>query len=47
VSAGGLILLGEALAMFDVFDGVVVPEPGALSLLGLAGLLALKRRRRQ
>jgi hypothetical protein len=37
---------GEAMAMFDVFNGVVIPEPGALSLLGL-GLLALKRRRRQ
>jgi autotransporter-associated beta strand protein len=34
-----------ALAMFDVFDGVVVPEPSALGLLGL-GVLALRRRRR-
>jgi hypothetical protein len=35
----------EALAMFDVFDGVVVPEPGALGLLALAGLVGLRRRR--
>jgi autotransporter family porin len=35
----------EALAMFDVFDGVVIPEPAGLSLLSLAGLALLRRRR--
>jgi hypothetical protein len=35
----------EAMAMFDVFDGVVVPEP-ALGLVGLAGLVIQRRPRR-
>jgi T5SS/PEP-CTERM-associated repeat protein len=36
----------EALGMFDVFDGVVVPEPGVVGLIGF-GLLALKRDRQR
>jgi hypothetical protein len=35
----------EALAMFDVFNGVVIPEP-AVGLIGLLGLAGLRRRRR-
>jgi MYXO-CTERM domain-containing protein len=42
--AGGSMSFEEALAMFDVFEGVVVPEPSALGLVGL-GMLALRRRR--
>jgi hypothetical protein len=41
---GGGMSFEEALAMFDVFDGVVIPEPSALGLIGL-GMLALRRRR--
>jgi MYXO-CTERM domain-containing protein len=36
----------EAMAMFDSFNGVVVPEP-AWTALGLIGLLALRRRSAQ
>jgi hypothetical protein len=43
---GGGMSFQEALAMFDVFEGVVVPEPAAAGLLGMAGLMALRRRRR-
>jgi hypothetical protein len=35
----------EALAMFDVFDGVVVPEAGVAGLLLGFGVLGLRRRR--
>jgi hypothetical protein len=34
----------EAMRMFDVFGDVVVPEAGCIWLLGLAGLLARRRR---
>jgi hypothetical protein len=37
--------LAEALAMFDVFDGAVVPEPAGVSLLALAGAVLLRRRK--
>jgi hypothetical protein len=43
-TGGGGMSFEEALAMFDVFNGVVVPEPAALGLVGL-GLLAIRRRR--
>jgi hypothetical protein len=35
----------EAMAMFDVFHGVVIPEPAHLWLLSLIGVTALRRRR--
>jgi hypothetical protein len=41
---GSGMSFAEELAMFDVFDGVVVPEPAALGLVGL-GVLGLRRRR--
>jgi hypothetical protein len=34
----------EALAMFDTFDGVVVPEPGVGALL-IVAVAGLRRRR--
>jgi hypothetical protein len=34
------------MALFDVFDGVFVPEPGVVGLMGF-GLLALKRDRQR
>jgi hypothetical protein len=37
----------EALALFDVFDGVVIPEPGAAELLLGLGVLGMRRRRRR
>jgi hypothetical protein len=33
----------EALAMFDVFDGVEVPEPSCLAVLAVGGLLLRRR----
>jgi hypothetical protein len=44
--AGGGMSFEEALAMFDVFEGVVVPEPSVLGvlLLGSAGTLLRRRR---
>jgi hypothetical protein len=45
VSGGSSISFAEAMAMFDVFDGVVVPEPGAVGMIGL-GMLMLMRRRK-
>jgi fibronectin-binding autotransporter adhesin len=44
-TSGGGMSFAEALAMFEVFNGVVIPEPSALGLVGL-GALALRRRRR-
>jgi T5SS/PEP-CTERM-associated repeat protein len=46
VSGGSNTSFAEVMAMFDVFDGVVVPEPAGLGLLGLAGILFLRRSRR-
>jgi hypothetical protein len=43
--ANPTMTFAEALAMFDVFSGIVIPEPASLSLLGMAGLLAMRRRR--
>jgi hypothetical protein len=37
----------EALAMFDAFAGVVVPEPVGLGLVAMAGVLSLRRRFRR
>jgi hypothetical protein len=37
-------LFSQALEMFDLFDRVEIPEPTGISLLGLVGLLALRRR---
>jgi hypothetical protein len=50
--AGGMSF-GEAMGRFDtfdklsasLFDGVVVPEPGAVGLLGMVGVMVLRRRR--
>jgi hypothetical protein len=42
--SGGGVRLDEALALFDVLDGVVVPEPAAAGLLGMVGMLLLRRR---
>jgi hypothetical protein len=44
-TSGGGMSFEEALAMFDVFEGVVVPEPAAAGLLGLGALLLGRRRR--
>jgi autotransporter-associated beta strand protein len=43
--AGGGMSFEEALAMFDVFSGVVIPEPAALGLLGLGALFQRRRHR--
>jgi hypothetical protein len=34
----------QAMAMFDVFNGIVIPEPAAACLVAVAGLLAIRRR---
>jgi hypothetical protein len=45
-NGGAPISFGEAMALFDVFNGVVVPEPGAVVLvLSTMGLLGRPRRR--
>jgi hypothetical protein len=46
---GGMegIPLAEALSMFDAFDGVVIPEPSAMALVGLSGLLLRRRSRHE
>jgi hypothetical protein len=45
-AGGSSMSFEEAMAMFDVFNGVVVPEPAAAGML-LFGLGALGRRRRR
>jgi autotransporter-associated beta strand protein len=42
-----LMTFDQALAQFSVFEGVVVPEPGSLSLLALGGVGLMGRRRRR
>jgi autotransporter-associated beta strand protein len=42
---GAAMSFDEAMAMFDVFDGVVVPEPAAIGLAPMIGLLAMRKRR--
>jgi hypothetical protein len=37
---------GESVAFNGIFGMLIIPEPGALALLGLAGLLSRGRRRR-
>jgi hypothetical protein len=44
VGGGSTMSFEDAMAMFDAFNGVVIPEPGVLSLLGMTGLLVLRRR---
>jgi hypothetical protein len=43
--AGSSMNFQDAVAIFDVFDGVVIPEPGLAGLLLGFGMLGLRRRR--
>jgi autotransporter-associated beta strand protein len=44
---GGGMSFEEALAMFDVFNGVVIPEPASVGLLSVMGFGLLARRQRR
>ena len=47
LAGAGSLSFEEALAMFDAFSGVVVPEPGGIGLLVLSlGALGIRGRRR-
>jgi hypothetical protein len=40
------LTFAEALSMFDVFEGVAIPEPGTLGILALLGITRRPRRHR-